>query len=133
MTATSSTYVLDCEGLSKAVLGDRDMVGEIKNAKRHDVRVVTSSMTLVEAFHDRVNMSLWRWTLSHISVVPVTESVAKRAIDILREHGLHGHKYAIDAALVAIALRQPGTPTIFTSDAEDIRRMCGKKAIIQPI
>ncbi|MEE1766325.1 hypothetical protein [Streptomyces sp. SP18BB07] len=40
----------------------------------------------------------------------------------MKETGLHGHQYAIEAALAAVALRQPGPVTVFTSDEDDIAR-----------
>jgi hypothetical protein len=63
-------------------------------------------------------------------VEPVTEQVADAAIDLLQDAGLHGHKYAIDAALAAVALRQPGRVTIFTSDEDDMRKLCGDRVMI---
>jgi transposase len=43
---------------------------------------------------------------------------------------LHGHKYAIDAALAAVALRQPGRVTVFTSDEDALRKLCGERVVI---
>lgn len=40
----------------------------------------------------------------------------------IKDAGLHGHKYAIDAALAAVVLRQPGLVTIFPSDEDDMRK-----------
>jgi hypothetical protein len=43
----------------------------------------------------------------------------------LRDHGLRGHKYAIDAVLAAIARSAPGPVTVLTCDTEDIGLLCG--------
>ncbi|WP_329563212.1 PIN domain-containing protein [Kitasatospora sp. NBC_01266] len=120
-------YLLDSEGLSRAVLGDRTTGARLKAADRSGIRVVTTSMTLIEAYHDRVKKVAWAWTLSRIAVEPVTREIAGEAIELLEMAGLHGHKYAIDAALAAVALRQPGDVTIFTSDPQDMRLLCADR------
>ncbi|WP_327682894.1 PIN domain-containing protein [Kitasatospora sp. NBC_00458] len=121
------THVLDCEALSRAVNGDPLMGARIKAASQQGIRVVTSSMTLVESYHKKVNRPLWQWMLSRITVEPVTEEIAGEAIALLADAGLHGHKYAIDAALAAIAVRQHGAVTIFTSDPDDMTMLCGSR------
>jgi hypothetical protein len=35
----------------------------------------------------------------------------------------HGHKYAIDALLAVVALRQKGQVTVFTSDVDDLEKL----------
>ncbi|MFJ7269721.1 PIN domain-containing protein [Streptomyces sp. NPDC099050] len=126
-------YLLDSEGLSQAVLGNRAMGARLKDADRSGIRVMTSSMTLIEAYHKRVKKAAWTWTLSKIAVEPVTRDIAGEAIELLEAAGLHGHKYAIDAALAAVALRQPGSVTIFTSDEEDMKLLCGDRVVVQGI
>ncbi|MDH6128741.1 hypothetical protein [Kitasatospora sp. GP82] len=124
-------YLLDSEGLSQAVLGNRAMGARLKDAHRSGVRVMTTSMTLVEAYHKRVNKAAWTWTLSRIVVEPVTREIAGEAIELLEVAGLHGHKHAIDAALAAVALRQRGDVTIFTSDEEDMGLLCGDRVVVR--
>jgi hypothetical protein len=58
--------------------------------------------------------------LSRLRVEPVTQVIAQSAAALLREAGLHGHQYAIDAMLCATALAQPGRVTILTSDTDDV-------------
>jgi predicted nucleic acid-binding protein len=130
MANAGHTYVLDSEGLSQWARGERRMGARLKDAERADIPVVTTAMTLIEAYHSKLYRPAWRWALSRLRVEPVTEQIADQAIDLLQEAGLHGHKYAIDAALAAIALRQPGRVTIFTSDEDDMRRLCGGRAVI---
>jgi len=123
-------YLLDSEGLSQWVRGDRRMGLRLKDAARSDIPVVTTSMTLVEAYHTKLHRPAWRWALSRLRVEPVTEQIADDAIDLLQDAGLHGHKYAIDAALAAVALRQPGQVTIFTSDEDDMRKLCADRVVV---
>ena len=124
-------YLLDSEGLSQWVSGDRRMGARIKDADRSDIPVVTTSMTLIEAYDIKAYIPAWHWALSRIHVEPVTEDIAKEAIGLLKDAGLHGHKYAIDAALAAVALRQPGAVTVFTSDEDDLRKLCGGRVVVK--
>ncbi|MFF6809838.1 hypothetical protein ACFZAG_08125 [Streptomyces sp. NPDC012403] len=123
-------YLLDCEGLSRWVRGERRAGVRIKDAHRLGIRVMTTSMTLIEAYDVRTYLPAWHWALSRIHVEPVSEDIAEDAIGLLKEAGLHGHKYAIDAALAAVALRQPGPVTVFTSDEDDLRKLCGDRVVV---
>ncbi|MFJ3936759.1 hypothetical protein ACIPYR_22200 [Streptomyces parvus] len=118
------TYVLDCEAVSRAALGDAEMKSRLKDAHRAGIRVVTSSMTLVEAYHSKIRRPVWDWAMSGIVVDPVTKNIADEAIHLLREAGLHGHKYAV---LAAIANRQQGRTVLFTSDVDDMGKLCGAR------
>ncbi|MGY3205329.1 PIN domain-containing protein [Streptomyces sp. TE5632] len=123
-------YLLDSEGLSQTVRGATAMKGRLKTAHLSGTRVMTTSMTLIEAYDVRTSLPAWHWALSRIHVEPVTEEIAKDAVELLKEAGLHGHKYAIDAALAAVALRQPGPVTVFTSDEDDLRKLCGDRVVV---
>nr|WP_198946511.1 DNA-binding protein [Pseudofrankia asymbiotica] len=116
--------MLDSEGLSLAVRRDRDITGWLDVARARDLRVVTTSMTLVEAVHPGVNRAALRWTLSRVVVEPVTETLAMAAADLLRGACLHGHRHAIDAVVAATAHAVSGPVTILTSDPEDLKRLC---------
>jgi predicted nucleic acid-binding protein len=122
-------YLLDSEGLSRTVRGDAQMKGRLRSAQQNDIRVMTTSMTLIEAY-DKTYRPAWHWALSRIRVEDVTGEIAREAIDLLRSAGLHGHKYAIDAALAAVALRQPNPVTVFTTDEDDMRKLCGRRAVV---
>ncbi|MFJ8465493.1 hypothetical protein [Streptomyces swartbergensis] len=128
-----SCYVLDCEALSRAVLGDRPMLARLKDAHRSGIRVVTSSMTLIEAYHGRVQRAAWAWAMSRVVVEPVTREVADAAVILLQDTGLHGHKYAIDAALAVIAGRRPGGVVLFTSDEDVMGKLCGRGVKVVPL
>ncbi len=102
----------------------------IKDALKADIRVMTTSMTLIEAYDPTRYLPSWQWALSQIRVEAVTEEIANEAIRLVKETGLHGHKYAIDAALAAVALRQPGPVTVFTSDEDDMRKLCADRVVV---
>jgi hypothetical protein len=121
-------FVFDSEALSKAVQGDREMAALIKTAPRLDVPIVTSALTTLEAWDPRVTprQALWNWTLSRIRVVHTDDQVIAVARDMLKAAGLHGHKYAIDAVLAAVARReaaQGAQATVFTSDTDDMHQL----------
>ncbi|MGC2999761.1 hypothetical protein ACPF8X_15685 [Streptomyces sp. G35A] len=121
-------FVFDSEALSKAVQGDREMAALIKTAPRLDIPIVTSDLTTLEAWDPREasRQALWNWTLSRIRVVHTDDQVIAMARDMLRTAGLHGHKYAIDAVLAAVAGReaaQGAQATLFTSDTDDMDQL----------
>jgi hypothetical protein len=132
VTATGEhCWVLDSEGLSRWVRGDRRMGVMIKAADKAGIRVLTTAMTLIEAYDSRIQKARWQWALSAVHVAAVTGEIAQEAITLMERAGLKGHKYAIDAALAAIALRQPGPVTIFTSDEDDMSKLCGNRLVIE--
>lgn len=116
----SGALVLDSEGLAQAVLRGREVQEWLEAAREADLPVITSAVVLVEVIHPRINHAALHWTLSRLRVEPVTQSIAHSAAALLRNAGLHGHKYAIDAMLCATALSHPGRVTVLTSDVEDI-------------
>ncbi|WP_055693957.1 PIN domain-containing protein [Streptomyces prasinopilosus] len=116
----SGALVLDSEGLAKAVQRDREIHEWLTAARDADLPVITSAAVLVEVIHPKINDAALKWTLSRLSVEPVTQTLAHCAAALLRAAGLRGHKYAIDAMLCATALQHPGPVTILTSDVEDI-------------
>ncbi|WP_405779786.1 PIN domain-containing protein [Streptomyces sp. NBC_00859] len=126
-------YVLDSQALSLAALRDRAMTARITEAHRSGTRVVTSSMTLIEAYHGQVRRAAWVWAMSRVVVEPVTRDVAEAAIEVLEAAGLHGHKYAVGAALAVVAARQPGHVAVFTSDEDDMRKLCGPQVLVRPV
>lgn len=101
----------------------------LRRADDAGIPVVATSMTLIEAY-DPACLPKWHWALSKIRVEPVTEEITKEATGLLKEAGLHGHKYAIDAALAAVALRQPGPVTVFTSAEDDMRKLCADRVLV---
>ncbi|MGQ4516324.1 DNA-binding protein [Streptomyces sp. DW26H14] len=119
------TLLLDCEGLSKLYRRDRAVIALVQAALEENMRVCTTAMTLLEADYERVHPARVQWALSRIDVHDITRDIADRAAALLRDHRLHGHKYAIDAVLAAIARAAPHPATVLTSDPEDISLLCG--------
>ncbi|MBJ7901866.1 PIN domain-containing protein [Streptomyces sp. DSM 110735] len=128
----SGALVLDSEGLAKAVQRDREIHEWLTAARDADLPVITSAAVLVEVIHPKINEAALKWTLSRLSVDPVTRAVAESAAALLRAAGLHGHKYAIDAMLCATALQHPGRVTILTSDVEDIELLTAAHPRVSP-
>ncbi|MFC8828869.1 PIN domain-containing protein [Streptomyces sp. NPDC057137] len=121
--------MLDSEALSRYLRADKEMTALLAVAVKRDIRVVVSAVTIVEADPNAAHKARMSWALSRLVVEPVTKETAARAVEILRDAGgLAGHKYAIDAMVVATALREPGPVTILTSDTEDIL-MLGSAAV----
>jgi predicted nucleic acid-binding protein len=124
----SGTLVLDCEGLSKLVRRDLALTEWLVAAEADDLRVVTSSVTLVEARDPKVSQARFDFAVSRVNVVPPTEAIARRASKLLAAADLHGHKYALDAIVAATALASPSPVTVLTSDPEDLLMLCGSHA-----
>lgn len=99
------TLVLDCEALSLAVRGDRGVRAMIRRSPDRGMRVVTSSLTTLEAWDPRkgIRQQTWEWALSSVDIVHPNDEIIGAARSLLKEAGLHGHKYAIDAVLAATA------------------------------
>ena len=103
----SGALVLDCEGLSKLVRHSPELTEWLTAAEAEDIRVVTSSVTLVEARDPRVNQARFDYAVSRVNIIPPTEAIARHASKLLAAAGLHGHKYALDAIVAATALASP--------------------------
>ncbi|WP_030345922.1 type II toxin-antitoxin system VapC family toxin [Streptomyces californicus] len=121
----SGTLVLDCEGLSQLVRRTPEITEWLTAAEAEDIRVVASSVTLVEARDPRISQARFDYAVSRMNIVPPTEAVARHASKLLAAAGLHGHKYALDAIVAATALTSPAPVTVLTSDPEDLLMLCG--------
>ncbi|MGE7388091.1 DNA-binding protein [Streptomyces sp. NPDC004126] len=124
------TLVLDSEGLSKLLNDDEPVVSLVAEARNRGMEVVISALTIVEAVHARTNKTRLNWILSGVRVIPVGEEEARAASRLLMEAGLHGHKYAIDAAVAEAASRQPRPVALLTSDVDDMTKLCGNRVHI---
>ena len=127
---SKGTLILDSEGLAKAVARDRDVADWLALARADDLRVIVSSVTLVEVMHPRINRSALEWTLSRVVIDPVTEEIARHASVLLSVARLRGHKYAIDATVAATALAAHDPVTVLTSDPEDLIALCGNHVTV---
>ncbi|MGO4649118.1 DNA-binding protein [Nocardia sp. 2YAB30] len=127
MTRHFETVVLDSQGLSLWVGQDRGFLVKLSVFHEMGAELVVGANTIVEVGHAKVNIARLQWTLSRVRVETVTEAAAKAAVTLLKQAGLHGHKYAIDATVAEMALRQPGPVAVVTSDCDDIARLCGDR------
>lgn len=121
----NGTLVLDCEGLSKLVRRTPELTEWLAVAEAEDIRVITSSVTLVEARDPKTNQARFDYTVSRVNIIPPTEAIARHTSKPLAAAGLHGHKDALDAVVAATALASPAPVTILASDVEDLLVLCG--------
>ncbi|WP_225801050.1 DNA-binding protein [Streptomyces sp. NK15101] len=121
------TLVLDGEGLSKLLDDDETVVALVMEARSRGMEVVICALTVIGAVHARTNRARLNWVLSGLRVVPVGDEEARAASSLLVDAGLHGHKYAIDAAVAEIALRQQRPVAMLTSDVDDMTKLCGTR------
>ncbi|MEU5031064.1 DNA-binding protein [Streptomyces milbemycinicus] len=121
------TLVLDSEGLSKLLSDDESAVALVSEARRRGMEVVICALTVIEAVHSRTDKARLSWVLSGLRIVPVGEEAAKTASALLISAGLHGHKYAIDAAVAEITLKQKRPVVMLTSDIDDMTKLCGDR------
>ncbi len=126
-------FVLDCEALSLAVRGDRMMIGWLDLAARGEAEVVTSPMTLVEAYDGRTTEQRWDWVLSRVKVIDLGKEEARRARRLLADTKLHGHTYAIDAMLAVVALSQRGQVTVFASNVDDLEKLLPSHSVVKKV
>jgi predicted nucleic acid-binding protein len=121
------TLLLDREGLSKLLGDDESVVALVAEARRRGMEAVVCALTVIEAVHARIDKARLGWVLSGLRVLPVGEEEAKAASALLMGAGLHGHKYAIDAAVAATALKQRHPVVVLTSDVDDMTKLCGDR------
>lgn len=121
----SGSLVLDCEGLSQLVQRTSTLTEWLAAAEAEDSRVVASTVTLVEARNPKTPQARFDFAVSRVNLLPPTEAIAGHASKLLAAHGLHGHKYALDAIVAATALSASGPVVLLTSDPEDLRVLCG--------
>ncbi|MEU0744128.1 PIN domain-containing protein [Streptomyces sp. NPDC006134] len=121
----SGTLVLDCEGLSKLVSRTPELTEWLSAAEAEDIRVVTSSVTLVEARDPKTHQARFDYAVSRVNAIPPDETIARHASKLLAAAGLHGHRYALDAIVAATAMASPSPVTVLTSDPDDLLMLCG--------
>ncbi|GAA2089286.1 hypothetical protein GCM10009759_12060 [Kitasatospora saccharophila] len=127
------TLVLDSEGLSQLLADREPVVALVAEARARGMEVVISALTVIEAVHARTDQARLRWLLSGLRIAPVGEEEAKAASALLLAAGLHGHKYAIDAAVAELALRQQRPVVVLTSDVDDLTKLCGGRVRLIPV
>ncbi|HEY3873261.1 MAG TPA: hypothetical protein VGM10_33200 [Actinocrinis sp.] len=131
----NGTLLLDCEGLSQIVRNTQWSTAFLAMAGQERARIAVCAMTIIEADRRKVRSERLSWVLSQMKIEDVDEKVARLATRLLRQAGdLHGHKYAIDASVAAIArLTAYGPVTVVTSDVEDMTVLCGPGVTVERI
>ncbi|MGW4302921.1 type II toxin-antitoxin system VapC family toxin [Streptomyces sp. NPDC004646] len=128
------SLVLDSEALSLLLRNDRRMAARIEASRQAGVPVLVSVLTIVEAVHGKTDLARLKWVLSRLRVEPVSQEDSLTAVELLQDAGgLHGHKYAIDALVAALALRVPAPVIVLTSDRDDWSKLCGNRVIIKEV
>ena len=128
-----SHVILDAEGLSRLIRRDAYMYGILMEAGINQVPIIISAITLVEVIHPKLNRAALAWTLSNLTVQPVTKQLSLAAADLLQAAGKHGHTHALDAIVCATALAEQGMATIYTSDPSDIETLVAGRATVVPL
>ena len=127
------TLVLDSEGLSKLLSDHESAVALVAEARRRGMEVVISALTIIQAVRGRTDQARLRWILSGLRIVQVGDEEARAASAMLIAAGLHGHKYAIDAAVAEMALRQQRPVVLLTSDIDDMTKLCGDRVRLMAV
>lgn len=128
------SLVLDSQALSLLLRNDRGMAARIEASRQVGVPVLVSALTIVEAVHGKTDLARLKWVLSRLRVEPVSQEDSLTAVALLQDAGgLHGHRYAIDALVAALALRVPAPVIVLTSDRDDWSKLCGKRVIIRDV
>ncbi|MEU6125819.1 PIN domain-containing protein [Streptomyces sp. NPDC047123] len=128
------SLVLDSEALSLLLRNDRGMAARIEASRQAGAPVLVSALTIVEAVYGKTDLARLKWVLSRLRVEPVSQEDSLTAVELLQDAGgLHGHKYAIDALVAALALRVPAPVIVLTSDRDDWSKLCGKRVIIRDV
>ncbi|MYS46010.1 PIN domain-containing protein [Streptomyces sp. SID5998] len=131
---SARSLVLDSEALSLLLCNDRGMAARIEASRQAGVPVLVSALTIVEAVHGKTDLARLKWVLSRLRVEPVSQEDSLTAVELLQDAGgLHGHKYAIDALVAALALRVPVPVIVLTSDRDDWSKLCGKRVIVKEV
>ncbi|OWA06891.1 DNA-binding protein [Streptomyces sp. CS227] len=128
------SLVLDSQALSMLLRNDRQMITRIEAARRVGVPLLVSALTVVEAVDGKTDAPRLHWLLSRLQVQDVTQADSLTAVQLLSDAGgLHGHKYAIDALVAAMALRSPAPVLVLTSDRDDWAKLCGDRVQIKDV
>ncbi len=80
---------------------------------------------MATATDERIHPARITWIPSRIDVHDITREIVGQTATLLRIHRLHGHKYAIDAVLAAVARSSSAPVTVLTSDPEVLTQLCG--------
>ncbi|GHF14497.1 DNA-binding protein [Streptomyces griseoluteus] len=128
------SLVLDSEALCLLLRDDRRMAARVEASRQAGIPVLVSALTIVEGVRGKTDLARLRWPLSRLRVEPVSQEDSLTAVTLPRDAGgLHGHEYAIDALVAALALRVPAPVIVLTSDPDDWSKLCGNRVIIREV
>lgn len=92
------------------------------------MEVVISALTIIEATRRQTHKARPDWLLSGMRIAHIGDEEARAASAMLINTGLHGHEYAVDAAVAEMAIRQRRPVVVLTSDTDDMTKLCGERA-----
>ena len=127
-----NAVVLDAQALSLWLDSDRGFMARLNELVATSTPLVVCANTLIELANHPAHRRL-DWLISRTCVEPVTTEVARVAADLLRNSHMTGHRQAIDASMVAVALRHIPPVAIMTSDPADIHRLSQSRLDILPL
>jgi hypothetical protein len=115
--------VLDAGALIAVDRDDRSMLALLGRARRNGQPVKTNPMALAQAWRDGRRQATLAKSLQDIDVWPITEEDGRRVGELLAAAGTSD---PIDAS---VALLASDDDRLYTSDAGDLRKLCGAAGI----
>lgn len=116
------SVVLDSEGLWAVARNTEDARALIDLAIRGSSTVIVPAIVLAEALTGGPKDARVNQVLSKLTVVSITEDLARDAALLKRKSGMTGVQHTIDAIVVAVSASQGGG-VVLTSDPGDIGRL----------
>ncbi|MDR1711502.1 MAG: hypothetical protein LBR58_06595 [Propionibacteriaceae bacterium] len=107
------------------------MIARLKRLHLDGAVFVASANTIIELAGSRARSMAW--ALSSVDVIPVTRDRAINAAALLRERGLSGHTYALDASVAEVAVSSPGPVLVLTSDVPDMKLLTGGRSDVEAV
>ena len=117
MSDTARSLLLDSQGLSEAARGTSVARALVVEARRSNVPVVVSAVTLAEVLRGHARDAAVHRLLQGCQVEPVSQDIGRSAGELL---GRTGRKDTIDAVVVATAATLPAPTLVLTSDPSDM-------------
>lgn len=116
------SVVLDSEGLWAVARNTEDARAVIDLAIRGGSLVIVPSIVLAETLTGGPQDAPVNQVLSKVTVVSITEDLARDAALLKRKSGMTGVEHTIDAIVVAVSASQGGG-VVLTSDPGDIKQL----------
>jgi hypothetical protein len=117
------SLILDSQGLVKLATGDPALRAFARKAREGNRAVITAASTLAEVMRGGPKDAPVHQALRHVTVMPITQDLGRRAGELLGATGMSGHAYTVDALLAVVALAQPRPAVLLTSDPDDMTRL----------